>query len=671
MRKNSYRVLAAIAALVVAGAIVPQVANAAILSPLGSQLPTLGDAWNGLKNVAGDHLPWGIDLRTPSDRAAVERPRLGPEAARTPGKKHYIAIGDSYAAGEGAPAEVIDSDGETRELYYAGTADPDNKCHRSPEAHPALLWQKLGTREWSFDFRACSGAKTDNLLNPQKEWFKYETDGTGNPAQWSVDTAEPANLVTFKMGGNVLQFSDIVTDCLRVSAFNINRNDDYNRKVRDDWFDYVNTRIPGCSEKWDRIIDPKRGELHQTLLSTFESIKPTLKDSGGQLIVSGYPRPFRDDPPNRCNLGNGPGSIDRTDMLWLNSVADRLNQELRNAAIEAGVSYVDVTHLFTEEFNGGTPGPLYHDICVDDNEERWINRLIPTHLERSAHPRPPSHALEAELISRCHQNPVYCDVAPTWNSPENSVTLPECAPPTGPGLGTEVVASGRHDLTGDGYPEAVVSFSCVPSTSSWPERVIVFDGKDQQRRLGTLINGLDEYDPPDLRVDRFDFHGRSIVVTGTTIGAGSNAEPEFSFTQEFTWNGNGFDPGPLDASRTAGDACPAEAAENIQEADVSLLLGSRFMTVDAFGYICQGLSGQFYYYGADRDDPERDITLRAELAPDGSFSATNDGYTYVLGNGTLVIRKQGRPLSEQPLLDDAAVAAPVDPCAPPYDIPEC
>ena len=90
----------------------------------------------------------------PNDAPILELPK---ESAPTPGKPIYLGDGDSYSGGEGAPVEVVNSEGKKVRTYLTGTNTPEDHCHRSIGAYPVEVWKGLGPG-WGLDFRACSGA---------------------------------------------------------------------------------------------------------------------------------------------------------------------------------------------------------------------------------------------------------------------------------------------------------------------------------------------------------------------------------------------------------------------------------------------------------------------------------------------------------------------------------
>nr|WP_103886935.1 SGNH/GDSL hydrolase family protein [Actinacidiphila yanglinensis] len=100
----------------------------------------------------------------------------GPAQAAGPA---YVALGDSYSAGNGA-GNYISSSGD---------------CHRSNSAYPAL-WASAHSPS-SFTFAACSGAVTTDVINNQLGGLNSST-----------------GLVSITIGGNDAGFADSITTCV-------------------------------------------------------------------------------------------------------------------------------------------------------------------------------------------------------------------------------------------------------------------------------------------------------------------------------------------------------------------------------------------------------------------------------------------------------------------------
>ncbi len=368
----------------------------------------------------------------------------------------YAALGDSFAAGEGAPDNVTDSCGTNFQDFVTGTAIEGNHCHRSANAYPVKLWEALEAENpaWTLDHRACSGATSKHFEDEQswdETWGpfnKREHEERANPPQWAsdsktghpkkLDTTRRANLVTITMTGNDIGFADIVKDCV---------TDIYSRYLKP-YFFWVD-----CSDDRDVLIEDKASDIRKRLVSTYRSVQANLAE-GGQLLVSGYPRPFptTEKMPAECGLGVL-ARISKEKMKWLNSIADQANKITEEAVREVGATYVDASDILQDGDH-----TMCEDVAGPEPGKRWINRVIPTSQEWSAHPN--SYLLQAQANRMltcfkglregfCHRPAPVLEVAPSQQA-----MLPP--PPPGQADQRSMVTIGRHlllpDECGDYWP---------------------------------------------------------------------------------------------------------------------------------------------------------------------------------------------------------------------------
>ena len=136
----------------------------------------------------------------------------------------YVALGDSYSAGNGAGNYI----------------SPDSGCHRSNSAYPAL-WAAAHSPS-SFSFAACSGAVTTDVLNSQLGSLNAST-----------------GLVTITIGGNDAGFSDVMTTCVTSSdstcAARVATAEDY-----------VRNTLPGKLDAVYNAISSKAPSAHVVVL---------------------------------------------------------------------------------------------------------------------------------------------------------------------------------------------------------------------------------------------------------------------------------------------------------------------------------------------------------------------------------------------------------------------
>lgn len=107
-----------------------------------------------------------------SDAASASREASAARAkpATVPAGK-YVALGDSYASGDGVPP------------YAEGTDEANgNRCRRSSSAYAHRVSGRVGK---TLDFGACSGARTGDFYNAKSAW--------GEPAQLSGSTPRRAS----------------------------------------------------------------------------------------------------------------------------------------------------------------------------------------------------------------------------------------------------------------------------------------------------------------------------------------------------------------------------------------------------------------------------------------------------------------------------------------------
>ncbi|MDN3055462.1 SGNH/GDSL hydrolase family protein [Streptomyces sp. SRF1] len=190
----------------------------------------------------------------------------------------YVALGDSYSSGVGA-----------------GSYDSaSGSCKRSTKAYPAL-WAASHAPA-SFNFTACSGAKTSDVLNNQ---LGPLGSGTG--------------LVSISIGGNDAGFADIMTTCVLqsesacVSAVNSAKT-------------FVQNTLPGRLDQVYSAIRAKAPSAH--------------------VVVLGYPRFYK--LSGTCVVG-----LSETERAAINSGADLLNSVTAKRAADHGFSFGDVATAFT------------------------------------------------------------------------------------------------------------------------------------------------------------------------------------------------------------------------------------------------------------------------------------------------------------------------------------
>lgn len=214
-------------------------------------------------------------------------------AAPATGAGDYVALGDSYSSGVGT-----------------GVYDPaSGACARSPLSYPPL-WD-AEHHPASFEFVACSGAKTADVLANQISALQPATD-----------------LVTITVGGNDAGFGPVLQTCTAAQS------------------DSTCIAAVDAAEAFDRSV------LRDRLARTYAAIRQAAPHA--QVVVLGYPRLF--DLAPSCADPRVPNVARRTK---LNEGADVLDGVIQSVSQQFGFYFGDVR----DQFAG-------HGVCSADP---WIN----------------------------------------------------------------------------------------------------------------------------------------------------------------------------------------------------------------------------------------------------------------------------------------------------------
>jgi hypothetical protein len=260
--------------------------------------------------VQASHRSHSTPLSTLGTNTAVELPI-----------RSYVALGDSYSAGEGlAP-------------YLAPTGDTGNRCHRSSRGYPELLSFPSAKPATTVTFVACSGAISAQVfLHPQKAGYPVQGAGTLNGK---------VGLVTLTMGGNDLHFSDVLKFCLK---------------------------NPGCMNEVFRpsAIQPGQGQddtpKAMKLSSWADAMVPIIRARltamfteihrlapNARVIAIGYPHLLPPGSGDATELECVPllNSIRAGTRAAIDKVQDTFNHTIYEAAAASGIEYVDPALLWS------------------------------------------------------------------------------------------------------------------------------------------------------------------------------------------------------------------------------------------------------------------------------------------------------------------------------------
>lgn len=294
---------------------------------------------------------------------------------------HYVALGDSYASGEGTAD------------YLPGTATDPDSCHRSPESYASLLGA-VGS-----SFRACSGATSSDLFKLFKgEPAQLRDVVLGNFLRSRLHPNEPVppapisavensvDLVTLNIGGDDLGFSHVLSDCLDLPV---------GKRANDI------TCLGAIHEAVDKLYGRVAGHPSLADALTHVLINIHLQFPHARIIVVGYPRLF---PAKPTFPQPGCGGIYPNWQAALNRAADSLNQVMGDAVAHSGLAeYIDTTATFQGHDACGHPSTVYlNDLAAHCP---LFNGATLYFCSESFHPTVSGYRAERSLIfQRLHQD---------------------------------------------------------------------------------------------------------------------------------------------------------------------------------------------------------------------------------------------------------------------------
>lgn len=272
--------------------------------------------------------------------------------AATPAPGHYVALGDSYAAGAGVPGQS------------AGL------CLRSDRNYGHLVATALQAK--AYTDVTCSAAKVSAMTQPQYPGLPW-----GGAAQLDAVTAD-TDLVTLGIGGNdlgvtPLGIAEVIATCIGgavVNPLGTPCKDVYNHGHWD-WSSW--SWQYGSDDLTDRI----NGAAPQ-LADVLRQIH--AKAPKARVLVVGYPSVLPADGSD-CFLAQ---PVTSGDVEYLHGVLGKLNGMLKATAAAGGATYVDTA----------TP-TRGHDVCSAD---RWIEGALPGTPAVPFHPNATGEKVMADAV---------------------------------------------------------------------------------------------------------------------------------------------------------------------------------------------------------------------------------------------------------------------------------
>lgn len=207
----------------------------------------------------------------------------------------YVALGDSYSSGVGAGS------------YIGSSGD----CKQSTKAYP-YLWAAANSPS-SFDFTACSGARTSEVLSGQLGPLSTAT-----------------GLVSISVGGNDAGFADVMTTCVLQSD-------------------------SSCLSR----IATARAYVESTLPGRLDGVYSAIRTRApnAHVVVLGYPRFYQ--------LGTSCLGLSETKRKAINDAADLLDNTIAQRARAHAFTFGDVRTTFAG-----------HEICSSNSwlhSVNWLN----------------------------------------------------------------------------------------------------------------------------------------------------------------------------------------------------------------------------------------------------------------------------------------------------------
>jgi lysophospholipase L1-like esterase len=255
---------------------------------------------------------------------------------------HYAALGDAYAGGEGAPANL-------------GEFDQGSSCQRASVAWPRVFARSKRLSLTATNGRnqttaiaghiACTGADTASIVTATH---------LGEPAQVAqLKALRPKpDLITITVGATDAHLRQVMLACL------------------------VNT---DCADTLGSARTIARGSLIASLKTAYGQVRAAAPTA--RIVTVGYPRLYSPAATAPCGLGDGT-------LEELDGLAHDLDDSMASAARASGVEYVSQLATLAG-----------HELCT---AAPWVNALESDGgvlTARSGHPTIAGHAAMASVMA--------------------------------------------------------------------------------------------------------------------------------------------------------------------------------------------------------------------------------------------------------------------------------
>ena len=273
----------------------------------------------------------------------------------------YVALGDSFASGEGAPdsASTDQTDFQSSSIYTPQFPwnPPNYDCHRSTLGYAYQLSQDFPTINLSL-LAACSGAWTTdvdpNLSSLGGSPQPLKSEGY----QLNAPQVEGADIVSVSAGGNDLGFAPVLGFCVTATSC-------------ENYFD-----LKGLLAGED-LVDVDISDIYPQLVQLYEDIAAAAPNA--QVYVMDYPHLFDTSQVFTCD------GIQPDEAAWFQAKQDEFDNAIGDAVNAAESSsgnrihYVDVRNAFEASSPYSLDG-LDHRLCGSaPNDVNGLTGNLPFH----------------------------------------------------------------------------------------------------------------------------------------------------------------------------------------------------------------------------------------------------------------------------------------------------
>jgi lysophospholipase L1-like esterase len=290
-----------------------------------------------------------LDLALPTSRAAAQ-----PD----PGYK-WISLGDSYSAGVG------------REGGLSGLNPSANRCRRQEGGYAMPALSRLtGIRieGGQPEQHACISAKITDYYNAQEDRGLFGIKDV-QPQQNHLD--DEVDIVTITMGGNDLNFSTIIKDCIGFS-----------------WQELL--LVPGCDD-FESLDELDLQGLEDELFNLYIDIRAQIAGDG-RLFVLSYPELFSD--PDLWGERPTCENVPRADARLINDASLELSKTVKRAVVRANNIFGNVHFVDFHPFS------IDRGLCRP-NYSSYIRGLSPSAVTDSFHPTNAGYEAMGALLASC------------------------------------------------------------------------------------------------------------------------------------------------------------------------------------------------------------------------------------------------------------------------------